>query len=398
MGNRHGKKRKEDDLDYEAYYQKDEMPKYIHKYNILFIGEPGTGTKTSLIKRLKGGEYFEIMNEYKEKNEAIKHEVGENTEYICYLYLIDRNGKEEKSYLIDSEKKQKLYYHNYYKNADIIVMGYDVTNKQSFEEIKSFWYKIIKDLSKTNFIYLLGNKIDLKDNIEVNENDVKEFTEINKINHFLISVKNNININEFYNVIKMTIKDIPFNNYIYKTKKEIIYGHPSKERYKLIFLGDSLIGKTSLIRALNGFEFDPDFKNEELYSTSSKTIYLEGEGGIENKIILDIWDFSGKEKVTKYLQTFMYDLDCVILGYDITKMESFDNIKSYWYPLIKRNSDTDLIYLLGYKCDLYEDEEVIERIAKDYSKENNLRLFFTSAKNSFKEEFLNDLTKELIKK
>ena len=106
MGNRHGKKRKEDDLDYEAYYQKDEMPKYIHKYNILFIGEPGTGTKTSLIKRLKGGEYFEIMNEYKEKNEAIKHEVGENTEYICYLYLIDRNGKEEKSYLIDSEKNK----------------------------------------------------------------------------------------------------------------------------------------------------------------------------------------------------------------------------------------------------------------------------------------------------
>ena len=84
MGNRHGKKRKEDDLAYEAYYQKDEMPKYIHKYNILFIGEPGTGTKTSLIKRLKGGEYFEIMNEYKEKNEAINMKWGK----ILNIYVI----------------------------------------------------------------------------------------------------------------------------------------------------------------------------------------------------------------------------------------------------------------------------------------------------------------------
>ena len=66
-------------------------------------------------------------------------------------------------------------------------MGYDVTNKQSFEQIKSFWYNKIKEKTKTNLIYLLGNKIDLKDSIDINENEIKEFTDANKIKHFLIS-------------------------------------------------------------------------------------------------------------------------------------------------------------------------------------------------------------------
>ena len=41
---------------------------------------------------------------------------------------------------------------------------------------------------------MLGNKIDLKDKIEVNENEVKEFTNTNKIKYFSISVKNDINV------------------------------------------------------------------------------------------------------------------------------------------------------------------------------------------------------------
>ena len=86
-------------------------------------------------------------------------------------------------------------------------MGYDVTNKKSFEEIKSFLYNKIKEKNKTNLFYLLGNKIDLKDNIEVNENEVKEFTELNKIKYFPISVKENINIQNLINDIKLNIEN-----------------------------------------------------------------------------------------------------------------------------------------------------------------------------------------------
>ena len=103
-------------------------------------------------------------------------------------------------------------------------MGYDVTNKRSFEEIKSFWHNKIKENAKTNLIYLLGNKIDLKDNIEVNENEVKEFTDINKIKYFSISVKNDINIQNLIDDIKINIENI--NNNVNNGINGIIYGNP----------------------------------------------------------------------------------------------------------------------------------------------------------------------------
>lgn len=244
-------------IDRIRYRERERLPetKSIYKYNILFIGEPGTGTKTSLIKRLKGGQYIENIKEYKENNEVIKYEMGTNAEYI--LYLIDINGKKEKTRLIDPEKREKCSYHDYYTNADIIVMGYDVTYRKSFEEIKSFWYKVIKNFNKTN-LYLLGNKIDLNGNVEISENEIKEFTEINKIKHFFISVKNNININEFFNDIIITVENIPKNNNTYKSDKEIIYGNPSTKEKKIVFIGDSQVGKTSFIKLLLGEGFDPD--------------------------------------------------------------------------------------------------------------------------------------------
>ena len=370
----------------------------IYKYNILFIGEPGTGTKTSLIKRIKEGIFIENIKEYKEINETIILERTYDDEYL--LYLIDRNAEEEKIYLTDPEQGKKKYFSisipNYYKNADIIIMGYDVTNKRSFEEIKSFWYKIIKEKSNASIIYLLGNKIDLKDNIEVNENEVKEFTEMNKIKNFLISVKNDINIKEFYNDLKMTVYNIPINKRVYKGKKEIIYGNPSRENYIVILLGDSGIGKTCFLKALQGERFDENYINTEPSVFNIKTINLENE----NQINLNLWDISGQEKYRSFIQFLLKNYyDCVILGYDITKTESFYNIKNYWFPMFKDNKDINLIYLLSFKNDKYELREVRDEEAENYSKKNNMRFFsINSFYNYGIEYFLDNLTNELVKR
>ena len=165
--------------------------KEIYKYNILFVGEPGIGTKTSLIKRIKEGKFINNI----EKNQVYKEKIiYEKDDKKIMIYLIDTNSENEYRYLDITEDKRKYTIKTYSKNADCIIMGYDITNKQSFQEIKSFWYKEINNMAKTNLIYLLGNKIDLKDNIEVNESEVKEFTDTNKIKYFSISVKNDINI------------------------------------------------------------------------------------------------------------------------------------------------------------------------------------------------------------
>ena len=79
--------------------------------------------------------------------------------------------------------------------------------------------KIIKDKIKADLIYLLENKIDLKDNIEVTEKEGKEFADKNNIKFYSMSVKNNINIQHFFNELKSCLKNNTIN---YKGKKILL--------------------------------------------------------------------------------------------------------------------------------------------------------------------------------
>ena len=208
MGNKHDiynkTNRNENDIKSKDIDINISSKKIIYKSNIVFVGEKGTGTKTSLIKRIKEGKYIGNIDTYKEIIEKIIYE-KDNKEFI--LYLIDTDTGKEKTNLT-LKNNENYEYTNYYKNADFIIMGYDVTNKQSFEEIKSFWYDKIKENTQTNSIYLLGNKIDLQKNIKVDLNDVNNFSVSHKIKHFSISVKNGKNIQNFIDDLQFNISNI----------------------------------------------------------------------------------------------------------------------------------------------------------------------------------------------
>ena len=59
----------------------------------------------------------------------------------------------------------------------------------TFEEIKKFWYHFVIENSKVDLIYLLGNKIDLKNEIKVSETDSKNFANSENIKYFSIQLK-----------------------------------------------------------------------------------------------------------------------------------------------------------------------------------------------------------------
>ena len=64
--------------------------KEIYKYNILFVGEPGIGTKTSLIKRIKEGKFINNI----EKNQVYKEKIiYEKDDKKIMIYLIDTNSE-----------------------------------------------------------------------------------------------------------------------------------------------------------------------------------------------------------------------------------------------------------------------------------------------------------------
>ena len=121
-------------------------------------------------------------------------------------YGIDKISKD---ITLPNDKKYKLYFHdtageekfrsislNLIKNADGILLFYDITDKSSFESISS-WMKSIYDAKEKNFpIILLGNKCDLKEERAVTKEKKKKKANQYGCSFYEISNKDRINIEE----------------------------------------------------------------------------------------------------------------------------------------------------------------------------------------------------------
>ena len=217
---------------------------------------------------------------------------------------------------------------------------------------------------------------------------------MNKINFYTMSVEYNVYVQNFIDDLKMVLEK-GINNKINNGINEILYGNPSKDLYKVVLLGESGIGsKTSLLNAIITKSFDYNCKSTFTASFASKQILLKNG----KKIIIKFCDTAGQEKYRALTQYFIKDVDCVILGYDVTAKSSFESIKTYWYKTSKEISGTDLIYLLGNKIDILT-RDVPEEDARNYAKENNIRYFEISCLAYLGiRELMEDLISQLIRR
>jgi len=85
----------------------------------------------------------------------------------------------------------------YILNSDYVVLGYDITQKETYDSIDSFWYPTAKEISGANLYYLIGNKADLYDKEVVSECLAREYAESNNMKFFLISCLKKTGIKEF---------------------------------------------------------------------------------------------------------------------------------------------------------------------------------------------------------
>ena len=106
----------------------------------------------------------------------------------------------------------------------------------------------------------------------------------------------------------------------------------SKNQCKIILLGESSVGKTSLIKRYLKNEFE-----EVIVSTISEN-FVEKEIDVNgNKIYLEIWDTAGEERFRSVVKNFYKDTHAAILIYDISQRTTFNELKQYWYNEIKEN-------------------------------------------------------------
>ena len=146
---------------------------------------------------------------------------------------------------------------------------------------------------------------------------------------------------------------------------------------KLAFLGDSIVGKTSIIEAFMDEEFNDNFISTIGWDTKKSKIKLD-DG---NEMELSIWDTAGQERYQSIALKVIKQVQGIIVVFDITKEESFKNVAK-WLEIINDNFTNVSIILFGNKCDLEDKREVSKEDAIKFATSYNLTYLETSAKTN----------------
>lgn len=151
----------------------------------------------------------------------------------------------------------------------------------------------------------------------------------------------------------------------------------SEYRTKVCFLGNSGVGKTCLLNRKTKDTFD-----ENSLSTMGANYSLVSQMVNGSKVVLDCWDTAGQEKYRSLGRMFYADAHIVILVYDISSKESFEDIKNIWLKEVADNCEEGIMKIIcANKFDLYEDEEIKEEDGREFAKQNGAEFCPTSAKS-----------------
>lgn len=155
------------------------------------------------------------------------------------------------------------------------------------------------------------------------------------------------------------------------------FGNPLR-KFKLVFLGEQSVGKTSLITRFMYDSFDNTYQATIGIDFLSKTMYLE-----DRTIRLQLWDTAGQERFRSLIPSYIRDSSVAVVVYDITNANSFQQT-SKWIDDVRTERGTDVIIMLvGNKTDLSDKRQVSTEEGERKAKELNVMFIETSAKAGY---------------
>ena len=172
----------------------------------------------------------------------------------------------------------------------------------------------------------------------------------------------------------MKEKEVEDNMKIDEENENIERNLSESEQYdksiKVIILGDSYVGKSSLINRLINNKF-VELSNTLSIEYHTYIISINGY-----KIRMQIWDTAGQEKFNSLISNYYKNTDVAIFVYSIDKEESFQNLEM-WFKHLKDNNENSLNILIGNKLDKEKEGERVLNYekAENFAKLNKFFLF-----------------------
>ena len=168
--------------------------------------------------------------------------------------------------------------------------------------------------------------------------------------------------------------------------------HKIKIAFKLLLMGDSQVGKTSLL--LNYTEHIFPEEHIATIGVEYKDKYIIKDN---YNIRLQIWDTAGQERFRSITKSIYRNANGVLFVYDITNKESFANIKNWIKDLQNVGNDIKGI-IVGNKIDLDPERIIDKKDLEEMANKYQMPFIETSAKqNTFVNEAFNLIIDELLK-
>jgi len=145
---------------------------------------------------------------------------------------------------------------------------------------------------------------------------------------------------------------------------------------KLVILGDVSVGKSNFLYRFVDGEFNPIHVATVGFDFKSRVWEIPN---LKKKVKFQIWDTAGQEKYMSINKNLFQRVQGIILMYDITREDTFNNL-SKWMEHIKENANGIPLILIGNKSDLNNERKVNEEDGKAFAKNNKIIFLEASAK------------------
>ena len=165
-------------------------------------------------------------------------------------------------------------------------------------------------------------------------------------------------------------------DYLNSIEKLEEYNTQHKYLFRVCLLGDSGVGKTSVLTRFCDNSFKENYNST--LGVDFRIVTLKYKDVISK---INLWDTAGQERFKSLAVNYLHNSHGFIFVYDITNKDSFDNIANWIKLSFDTNKNSIVNFLIGNKSDKESDRKVQQNEAEQFAKEKNLLYLETSAKN-----------------
>mgnify|MGYP003089408893 FL=1 len=143
---------------------------------------------------------------------------------------------------------------------------------------------------------------------------------------------------------------------------------------RVVLIGDSQVGKTSLVQRFVRSSFE-----KQQRSTIGAVFHTYERSYNGTDVVMQIWDTAGQEKYRSLGPIYYRNSVAGICVFDMTNKETLSGLEK-WISEFRKQTNDPILYIVGNKIDIQDKITVTEEEAKAFSKSQNAKLIFSSAK------------------